>query len=345
MADRQDSAAAAAAETAWLDAARVLATIAVVLLHVSAAVVTQAQRGSVDWWAGDVYDSAVRWSVPMFVLVSGALLLDPRKTERAFGFYRKRTDRIILPLVFWTGVFTLWHAVVARFHGTGFSWGDELDGILRGKPHYHLWFIYMVVGMYAAVPLVRLAVRRLSRRLLWVVVVLAFVLSAHNEWVDASYNTGDVPFVLWFLPFLGYFVCGHLIATSERSAGRAVPLLVFTGAAGLTAVGYYRPGTADGDYFYGYLSVTVIPMAIALALLLKSVTFGPSAAIRLSALSSLTLGVYLVHPIFLDGLRLYVRPVDLHPWFMAPLLAAAIIGASAAVVAALRALPLLRRTV
>ena len=84
----------------WLDAARVAAIVAVVLLQVSASVVTQAPLGSTVWWVGNGYDALVRWCVPVFVMVSGALLLDARKTESLATFFRKRAARIGLPLLF-----------------------------------------------------------------------------------------------------------------------------------------------------------------------------------------------------------------------------------------------------
>ena len=122
----------------WLDAARVAAIVAVVLLHVSASVVTQAPLGSTVWWVGNGYDALVRWCVPVFVMVSGALLLDARKTESLATFYRKRAARIALPLLFWSVVYVLWNY---RHAWDQLRPADVLHSVARGWPHYHLWFL------------------------------------------------------------------------------------------------------------------------------------------------------------------------------------------------------------
>lgn len=101
-----------------------------------------------------------------------------------------------------------------------------------------------------------------------------------------------------------YFICGHLIATSKRDGGKLVSLMVFVASVFLTAVGCYflahRQGLDRGLYFYGYLSISVIPMSIALMWLLKSLSFSEPVAERLGVVSALTLGIYLVHPVFLS---------------------------------------------
>src|SRR5690606_39050828 len=86
-----------------LDAARWLAALAVVLLQCAAQAVSDADAyGSRDWLAANLYDSAVRWCVPVFVMVSGALMLDGNKPLEARQFYARRAARICAPLIFWT---------------------------------------------------------------------------------------------------------------------------------------------------------------------------------------------------------------------------------------------------
>ncbi|WP_273975049.1 acyltransferase family protein, partial [Serratia ureilytica] len=55
----------------WFNNARVIAILAVVLLHVSSRVVMWSELGSNDWWYANLYDSLVRWCVPVFVMISG----------------------------------------------------------------------------------------------------------------------------------------------------------------------------------------------------------------------------------------------------------------------------------
>ena len=55
----------------WVDGTRCVAALAVVLLHAAASAVTDSSLlGSSGWWAANLFDSATRWCVPVFVMLS-----------------------------------------------------------------------------------------------------------------------------------------------------------------------------------------------------------------------------------------------------------------------------------
>lgn len=64
--------------------------------------------GTEYWWISNVYDSISRWGVPVFVMVSGALLLDTSKQEGILTFYKKRLSKIFIPIIFWTAFYLFW---------------------------------------------------------------------------------------------------------------------------------------------------------------------------------------------------------------------------------------------
>lgn len=331
----------------WLDAARVVSIMAVVVLHVVGSVVTLAALGSPGWWYGNLYDALVRWCVPVFVMVSGALLLDPRKTEGVAEFYRKRAARVLLPLAFWSAVYILWNhrGALAELRAM-----DVLHSVARGWPHYHLWFLYMILCLYLFVPFLRTLVRNTSRRDLWWLVALMFVLSGVNEFSRVFSGDGAGLFINWFLPYLPYFLCGYLIQTSDRKIPQAVLMAVFGLAVAVTAVGCYWLGRAQGLdrglYFYGYLSFSVIPMSISLMLMLKQCTLAGGWAQCVQRVAPLTLGVYLVHPILLESFREYgFKPEDHAPLLTVPLVAALVFGGALVVALVFHRTPWLKRLI
>lgn len=329
----------------WLDAARVFSIVAVVVLHVAGSVVTLAALGSHVWWVGNLYDTVVRWCVPVFVMVSGALLLDPCKTEDVTEFYLKRSARVLLPIAFWSAVYILWNhrGALANLGAM-----DVLRSIARGWPHYHLWFLYMILCLYLFVPFLRTLVRTTSRSDLWWLAFLMFVLSGVNEFSRVFSGNEPGLFINWFLLYLPYFLCGYLIQTSDRSVPLAVLMAVFVSAVAVTALGCYWLGRAQGLdrglYFYGYLSVSVIPMSISMMFMLKQCTWADRWAQCIQPLAQLTLGVYLVHPILLESFREYgFRPEEHAPLLTVPLVAALILGGALVVAVVFRCTPWLKR--
>src|SRR3989442_2077501 len=81
----------------WIDAARVAAILGVISIHVVAPLVIS-RALPLNWWVGNVVDSAARWSVPLFVMISGALLLHSDLADDPVALYRRRLARILPPL-------------------------------------------------------------------------------------------------------------------------------------------------------------------------------------------------------------------------------------------------------
>ena len=328
---------------ARLDAARWLAAVAVVMLHGAATVVSDpAAYGSGAWLAANLYDSAARWCVPVFVMISGALLLDPERPQDARRFYSRRVARICAPLLFWTLFYLLWR--------TALDWIDDgrLDlsfwprKLAHGEPYYHLWYLYMIVGLYLFAPLVRALAARSSRqaRALWVVGILGLAI------LDALYRRAlDAPpgfFLTWFLPLSGVF--RRRTHDPRGRAAHSRPGLMLAASVAATALGVYLLSSSRmlNTYFYDYFSLTVPFMSLAAFQLIVDAPRLP----RLARLAPLTFGVYLIHPVFLDlaqraGL---LRGGHGTAWTL-PLLTAAVFALSAASSWLLRRHPATRRLV
>ncbi|WP_407332995.1 acyltransferase [Enterovibrio sp. 27052020O] len=292
---------------AWLDNARILAILAVVMLHVAADFVFDAQLGSTLWWIGNVYDSAVRWCVPVFVMISGALLLDPSKTESLQEFYKKRVSRLLVPLVFWTAVYLGWQLVKGVIKNQPESLSTLLLSVLNGTPYYHMWFLYMIVGLYLFTPFFRMVVMQASENALWVLVVAGMSLAAINAGVEKLNGQEAGLFINWFLLYVPYFFLGYLLRQTERYPSFRLIIGVFFAAFVMTALGFYFLAWVSsvkiGLYFYDYLSISVIPMSVSMMFIFKRKSqplWNPHVT---KVLASLTLGVYLIHPMVLEILN------------------------------------------
>ena len=164
----------------WLDNARIIAILAVVFLHVAGNVVTESDIGSEYWWYGNLYDSFVRWCIPVFVMISGALLLNPSKIESLRAFYAKRVSRILIPVMFWSAVFLLRWASNSAMGDQEMLALELLKRLLSGKPHDHMWFLYMIIFLYLFTPFFRKIVANSTRRELVIFVVATFLISIAN---------------------------------------------------------------------------------------------------------------------------------------------------------------------
>ena len=294
------------------DAIRILGTIAVVLGHCADMPFFSSPPLGRTWWVCNVVDAAMRWAVPAYIMLSGALLLDPARAETPTRFYKKRLARIGVPLVFWSGIF-MWFAVDFLGQYTGTTWHEEWVLLLKGEPYVHLHFIFRIAGLYAFTPVLRVVLKQLPRPMLVSTICIMLGLSMANSIADSITGTELSAFAR-FVPFLGYYLSGYLLrdwVVTRRgmvwaSVGYVSAVAMLAGGTGLLV---HRFGMQSpppwGLLLYDFLNPTRVLMAFCTwAILLKAFhnPFPTSAAGRkwVRRWADTTLGLYLIHPLFRD---------------------------------------------
>ncbi len=157
----------------YFDALRVVAAIAVITIHVAAIKWIDLDIGSPAWEIANIFDSGMRWAVPIFVMISGALLLNPEKEFSVRKFYKKNILRIIIAFAIWSAIYVVYDFVVRR---QSLSFLDVLTIFIKGE--YYMWFLYMLIGLYLITPILRLITknRNLMQYFLILGIGISFVL-------------------------------------------------------------------------------------------------------------------------------------------------------------------------
>jgi surface polysaccharide O-acyltransferase-like enzyme len=294
------------------DLIRTLAIVLVILLHAAIeqfSINNEVSQGVlVRWWAVDFYDSIARVCVPLFVMLSGALLLQPYKVEEPVHvFLKKRFVRIGLPLLFWGSAYFAWRYFANNEVFTLTSIGQ---GILSG-PYYHFWFLYMIIGLYLVTPLLRVLVAHAERQVLRYFLLLWFIGSAAIPVINLFVTYSLVSNFFLVTGWIGYFMLGlYLLDTRVRP--RTLYVALFSGFA-WTIIGTYLITFFVGGqlqyFFYNFLGINVILASTALFLLLNTIptdyvkkkSFSTNRLIHFIGQSSLA--IYLMHVIVLESLH------------------------------------------
>lgn len=326
---------------------RLAGALAVVLIHVSSDGV--ARFGAIprlDWWLCLLVDAASRWAVPLFVMLSGALLLDPSRDEPLGTFLRKRFSRVGLPLLFWAAFYLAWR-VLYRGEEPSLLWAAR--SLAYGTPYQHLYFLYILVGLYLITPALRVFLRHSDRRTQLVYALIALGLGMTDKAVRTVWESA-ISGLLMFVPYTGYFMLGYwlrevsLDARQRRAAGMAWggALLLMVLGTRLLFGWFERP--ALRYYALEFLAPTVVVMAVATFLLLAGWQRPSGPCLRY--LANATLGIYLIHPALLAVFRDHGLTPYWHGALVGlPLSAALACLLSLALTALLQTIPGLRRVV
>jgi surface polysaccharide O-acyltransferase-like enzyme len=342
-----------------VDLIRTLAIVLVILLHASIeqvpAVVGATSDVLVQWWSVNIYHSLSRVGVPLFVMLSGALLLQSSKVNEPLKvFFRKRASRIALPFLFWGLTYFAWRIFVNHESLTLYSIGQS---IIWG-PYFHFWFLYMLIGLYLVTPLLRVYVANASWKLQRYALVLWLIGTALVPLIGifANYYLNNNLFI--FTGYAGYFLLGiYLMRVQLRK-----PLLLTLFLIGVvwTAVGTYlitaTTGGSQQYFFYDNLSAGVILASASLFLLLGTVQYDKiqKRFTRISGLlhfiSKNSLGIYLFHFIVLETLQkgylgVQISLATMNPIIEIPLLTIVTLILCILVLYPLKKIPLVNRLI
>ena len=198
------------------DLLRIIAMLAVVTLHVAMRDLQRVPLGSVDWHVMNLFDGAVRWCVPIYVMVSGVFLLKPSKNvDDLRAAYRRtiwRALRLVTILLVWSLVYQVFHLRVANQSITATGVLSGLGSLWFGPVWYHLWFLYMLIPLYFLAPLLQLFLARTDpshwRALVIVLGIGGPVLSFLATVVQVLTGEGIYRVMPEFTGYLFYFVLG-----------------------------------------------------------------------------------------------------------------------------------------
>ena len=294
----------------FLDVLRVAATLAVVLMHT----VTGVRDGYFD--LGDqglvlnIFNALIdvtSWCVPIFLMISGYLFLNPERKITWEAAIFRFCRRIVLALLIFGIPYALLEIVGYLGYFEWFMVPMAVKHVLRGHSWSHMWYLYLILILYAVTPLVKWLLEKLPRvAVLSVMAMLAL-------------GVGVIPFIEtllgvkdgFALPLDGiypfYYLCGYVFVTRKKEPRRWEGMIsaILFGVVLLIQIGCRFIEGYHVDMAYGY------PLTILAAIFLFDFGWTREKSGKLKAersrllkmiswLCPLCFGIYLIHPVFLN---------------------------------------------
>lgn len=293
----------------WMDSLRVISTIAVILIHVATPVLKMAFHKNMEhWWVGNVMDAAIRFAVPMFLLLSGATLLT--KDYKLGDFYKRRMTKVFLPFLFWFVIYYiyLWLRlpVVSIPHSFVEFWTWVGAAFMKNGVSVHFWFMYMLMFLYLIIPFLSKGIRMLSQKQILVVLLLWFGISllAQCKYIDLS-SSPILSRFLYYTIYAGYLVLGYYLRTIAVSTLlRYAALIGFVASTLFVAYITFYLSEISGKLILdhqSYLSFATIFQTIAVFILFKDYEVKNKLLCSMrTVINDFSFGIYLAHVLFLN---------------------------------------------
>ena len=191
---------------------RALAIFAVIILHNAADYGDQYGEVPMShWWAGTAWNGLVRFCVPMFVILSGAFLLKPGKEVSIREVFYKRLPKILLPLIFWSTIYILYDGFHSEKGINGINIPATLKTFYEGPVAYHLWFLYMLIGIYLLYPIINLFINSAKEVHIRYFLIVWFIANSILGILESQFDLSTGIDLSFFTGYVGYFVLGYYL--------------------------------------------------------------------------------------------------------------------------------------
>lgn len=207
----------------FLDVLRVLATCAVVLMHVLTGATDVTDASIVPEYRSlllSVMD-LVTWCVPIFLLISGYLFLNPERILTYPVMIKKYCRRIALAILLFGVPYAASELVVAERTFRVMMIPEALKMTLTGHTWSHMWYLYLILFLYLITPLLKKVLQILPVWSVGTVMAVIFLGSSVTPFLNKVLDSNSIPVLpdggVYFL----YYLCGYLFAVREVCVDKA----------------------------------------------------------------------------------------------------------------------------
>lgn len=286
-----------------IDSLRALCALFVISVHVCAPYLTaNLNVFNTDFGISSSIQVFARVAVPVFVLISGRYLLSNWNEMSLAGFYKKKFSRIIVPFIFSIIIY----GILRIFGEKTATFTSYITDTLDGTPYEHLWFFYMIVGLYAVTPILYKIKNKLSakafRNLGFVFLVMAII----SEMVQGALGFKYIP-IFYFVDYLGFFITGYTLKDYKPKFNPNILLLIYLllsilrGSLALVL-------QANGNLLWRCMHLSSGPINtladIYLYLFFSNLKLEKY---RLASIGKYTLGIYIIHDMFVHGIMYFTN--------------------------------------
>lgn len=307
-----------------LDLVKIIAALTVIMIHVSSGFVTTHDANSSDFFWGNILDSISRIGVPLFVMISGALILDENKEFSMLKLFQK-IKSILFLFIFWSAFYVLAEGIIYPL-----SIGNSLDilsliiSFIEG--YYHMWYLYMLIGLYLITPFLRSFVNRNNKNFVLLFIAIALLTQFTPPiinglaaiWKPVKYLDSFIAqfYLKFFGGYTAYYLSGWYIVHIGFSTKRKNIFLYAAGIGSLLLTILYVYLTHDLSNGYSNVNIFIYLYTTGVFTMIVNLPLAKynTQTNLITNIATLSFGVYIIHPLLL---AIYERTI---PYTTQPLL-------------------------
>ena len=281
-----------------IDLLRVMATVAVIIIHVSTAPVGNATQEvrSLVFKDMELLHILVQWSVPVFFMITGFCAMQKEKCTYSYCFSKVLK---YVGVLFTVGLFYALLEEVFRVKVFSFEmFINAIKCVIGGYLWEHMWFVYSIIGVYLVLPVIHAFMQQGENNVYVITGLLLFfniLLPAIGLYIPIGIE----------FPFEGYlfYVCyGGMIAKCKIDKKWEYPAYFVI----IASIVYLYVNLGKELFAFKHPIVCFMAMSIFLIISRKDISYNK----YIYGISKCAWGIYLIHPFYMN-IALKVLKIDL----------------------------------
>ena len=274
------------------DILRVISMCMVIIIHVSN--VYSRSYGIISnksFLFSLIFNTISRISVPIFLMISGALLLERDFNKKK---YLNRIKKFIILTIIWDIIYLVW-----EYYYLGITYNNFYKLLLEPF-RAHLWYLYTILIIYIIQPLLKIILEKSNKKIKIVLLILWLLFSTISIKISfiANYFT--------IFCYIGYFIIGNYLykyikknELKKYTLPLSILIVISYGISILLNYMFSNKYNMFYNLFFAYRTPFIIIATFSFFTIIVS-NNNKKISNFIISLSDLSFGVYLIHGIFLD---------------------------------------------
>ena len=305
------------------DVLRIVGAAFVLLTHISAYIIIYYENGTHDEWiSGNVIQLLVYAANPIFVMLSGALLLQEKRSNEGFAFYKRSLVPIVILTIGWVVFYAFFYAVILPLlenRTPDFQIFLNYCFQLKGSDYPHLWYLYMLIGLYLIIPILRIFAKKENIQYILIFILISVIAQFIPEFItplcpNESFKPGGFVKLFYLQPFMGYttyLLLGWLIVNYELKKQVRIGLYFLAVLFGIINFIGLKSGFIVRDAIFNALSIASLIWGAAVFIAIYYLFRDKETRNRIAGeVAKLSFGVYALHILFLELFVRFILPYE-----------------------------------
>jgi surface polysaccharide O-acyltransferase-like enzyme len=287
----------------YLDVLKVISMLAVIFMHVIGNTIHTFNLNGTPLIVYSTICELMYFAVPMFIMISGALFLNPEHNVNI-----KKSVLKLISCLFIFGI--LYSLIEIYFNNQNLNYSSlitSVSNVFTGNLWNHMWYLYLIIGLYLLTPLLRVFIKNCSLKEYQYILILLFVFTIIIPDIASYFNVNIAFNVLITSPYIFFYLFGYYLSKYELN-NKVENMMFGLGFVAIMLIileniyNIFNPVLISS-----YTTFIIFLIIVSLFLLTKRININSKYGKIFKILSECNLGIYLIHQLFINIIFKYLK--------------------------------------